>query len=245
MSIALASMFSGGKLSLGTVSIQINENEFQTVPASLSVQRDLAIRQLYVFAMRNYREIPAESRKRNLLANSILLIDKFRLQDLADLADKLDFQSMQITTLRIQSKIATETDKDASEKSRLVTDGSGEFKKDRCGISRVYQYKQNRCSFFIYYLHEARNEQSNEITSFFRIRSVYLKFFGTFSLQIYSTVDAGSSTILLLFLLLSKKLQHLIPNNDDPEHKNLTLIQERISRSQDDSEMQTLVEEID
>ena len=245
MSTALASMFSGGKLPLGTASIQTNENEFQTVPASLSVQRDLAIRQLYAFAMRNHREIPAESRKRNLLANPTPLIDKSRLRDLADLADELGFQSMQITTLRTQPKIATEADKGASEKPRLVTDGSGESKKDRCGIPRVYQYEQDRCSFFIHYLHEARNEQSNEITSFFRMRSVYLKFFGTFSLQIYSTVDAGSSTILSSSLLLSKKPQHLIPNNDDPEHENLTLIQERISRSQDDSEVQTLVEEMD
>jgi len=245
ISTAFANIFSDGKLFLETVSIQISKNEFQSVLASLSIQRDLNIRQLYVFAMRNYRDIPAESRRKNLLTNSTSLIDKSRLRDLTDLANKLDFQFMQIIALRNQSKIAFMADKDVSEKSRLVTDNSDKSRKNRCGISRAYYYKQNRCSFFIHYLHEVRNEQSNNITNFFRIRSVYLKFFGTYNFQIYSTVDADNSTILSLSLLLSKKLSHLISNNDNLEHKNSISIQERILRIQDDSEVQTHFEKID
>jgi hypothetical protein len=245
MSTALANIFSGGKSPLETVLIQTSENGFQSVPASLPVQRDLGIRQLYAFAMRNHREIPAESRRKNLLANPTPLIDKSRLRDLADLANELGFQSMQITALRNQPKIASMADKDVSKKPRLVTDGSGESRKDRCGMSRAYHYEQDRCSFFIHYLHEVRNEQSNDITNFFRMRSVYLKFFGTYNLQIYSTVDANNSTILSLSLLLPKKPPHLISNNDDPEHENSTSIQERILRIQDDSEVQTHFEEMD
>jgi len=98
--------------------------------------------------------------------------------------------------------------------------------------------------FFIYYLHKVRNEQSNNITNFFRIRLVYLKFFDTYNLQIYLTIDANNSTILLLSLLLSKKLSHLISNNNNFKHKNSTLIQEHILRIQDNDEVQTYFEEI-
>lgn len=41
--------------------------------------------------MQNYRKILIELRRKNLLINLILLIDKSRLQDLTNLANKLDF----------------------------------------------------------------------------------------------------------------------------------------------------------
>jgi len=50
---------------------------------------------------------------------------------------------------------------------------------------------------------------------------------------------------LLLSLLLLKKLSHLISNNNNLEHENLTSIQERILRIQDNSEVQTHFEEMD
>jgi len=56
------------------------------------MQRELEIRQLYIFAMRNYCKILQKLRKNNFLANSILLIDKFKLRDLTDFVYKLDFQ---------------------------------------------------------------------------------------------------------------------------------------------------------
>jgi len=71
--------------------------------------------------MRNYREISTKLRRKNLLTNLILLIDKSRLRNLVNLANKLDFQFMQIIALRNQSKIAFITNKDVSKKSRLVT----------------------------------------------------------------------------------------------------------------------------
>lgn len=97
-------------------------------------------------------------------------------------------------------------------------------------MSCTYYYEQDRCSFFIHYLHEIRNEQSNNITNFFRIRLIYLKFFDTYNLQIYLIIDANNFTILSLFLLLSKKSSHLISNNDDFKYENLTLIQKHILR---------------
>jgi len=91
--------------------------------------------------MRNYREISTKLRRKNLLTNLILLIDKSRLRNLVNLANKLDFQFMQIIALRNQSKIAFITNKDVSKKSRLVTNNFDKSKKNRYKIFRAYYYK--------------------------------------------------------------------------------------------------------
>lgn len=75
MSIALINIFSNNKLSLNIILMQINESIFKIILTNLHMQKELKIRQLYVFVMRNYREILQKSRRNNFLTNSISLID--------------------------------------------------------------------------------------------------------------------------------------------------------------------------
>lgn len=84
---------------------------------------------------------------------------------------------MQIVALRNRFKIAFIAKEKIKKRLRLVTNDLNKSKKYKCKIFRIQHYEQNRCSYFIFYLHAIKNEQSNNIINFFRIRFVYLKFF--------------------------------------------------------------------
>lgn len=192
------------------------------------MQRELEIRQLYIFAMRNYCKILQKLRKNNFLANSILLIDKFKLRDLTDFVYKLDFQFIQIIALRNRFKIAFITVEEVNRQLQLVTDNSDKLRKYRYKIFCTQHYKQNCCLYFIFYLHEAKNKQSNNIINFFRIKSVYLKFFDTLSLQIYQSLDTDYLIFSLLFQVCSDKLLHLISVIDQTKYNSSKSVQQSI-----------------
>lgn len=59
----------------------------------------------------------------------------------------------------------------------LVTDGPEQTKRERCEMSHNQSYEENHKFLFITHLHDNRNEQSERITSFFRLRFVYMKFY--------------------------------------------------------------------
>jgi len=226
MSTALANIFSGGISPLDTALVQTGESAFKTISANLPIQRELGVRQLYAFAMRNHREIPQKPRRNNLLANPIPLIDQSKLRDLADLAHELGFQSMQIIALRNHPKVASMAVEEANGQPRLVTDGPGESINYRCGIPCAQHYEQDRCSYFIPYLHEARDEQSNNITNFFRMRSMYLKFFGTLNPQTYHSLDIDHSTFSLLSQGRSEESSHLASAIDHAKHDSSNSVQQ-------------------
>ncbi len=246
MSTALANIFSGGKSSLNTALVQTSESAFKTISANLPMQRELGVRQLYAFAMRNHREIPQKPRRNNLLANPISLIDESKLRDLADLAHELGFQSMQITALRNRPKVASMAEEGANGQPRLVTDGPGELRKYRCGIPRAQHYEQDRCSYFIPYLHEAKDEQSNNITNFFRMRSVYLKFFGTLSPQTYHSLDADHLTFSLLSQVRLDESLHLASAIDQARHDSSKSVQQSTSKlSLENNTLEKISQELD
>jgi len=246
MSTALANIFSGGKSPLNTALVQTSESAFKTISANLPMQRELGVRQLYAFAMRNHREIPQKPRRNNLLANPIPLIDESKLRDLADLAHELGFQSMQITALRNRPKVASMAEEGANGQPRLVTDGPGELRKYRCGIPRAQHYEQDRCSYFIPYLHEAKDEQSNNITNFFRMRSVYLKFFGTLSPQTYHSLDADHLTFSLLSQVRLDESLHLASAIDQARHDSSKSVQQSTSKlSLENNTLEKISQELD
>ncbi|KAL2036374.1 hypothetical protein N7G274_010907 [Stereocaulon virgatum] len=165
-------------LSADSALAQDSEATVEAVPASLAHRVDLGRRQLYAFAMRYHCEIPKRPSGKDLLAKPRATSDTTRLREMADLAHHLGFESSEIAALKHFPKSTDSMVERASEKPALVTDGPGEIRKYRCGMPRAQSYEEDRKFLFINHLHDHRDEQSKAITSYFRLRSTYLKFFG-------------------------------------------------------------------
>ena len=181
MSTALNDMYIGTDQQKTTALVQVTERTFVSVPAESSCQRDLACRQLYLFAMRHYRAIPRKLSGRDVLAKPAAVVEVTKLGDLGDLAWVLGFQSSSISTLRRHPKTAALETTTPNARPLLVTAGQSLAKVDRCGLPRVQDYQENHIYFYLPHLHEIRNEQADTITPFFRLRSVYHNFFGQLS----------------------------------------------------------------
>ena len=178
LSTAMEKIYTGINQSVDLALVQKNETTFKSVPASSARRIGLGHRQLCAFAMRYHREIPKKPSGKDLLAKPRAILDTTKLREMADLANRLGFESSEITALKQFSKSADSTIVSGNEKPALVTDGPGEIRKDRCGMPHTQSYEEDRKFLFITHLHEDRDEQSEGITSYFRLRSIYLKFYG-------------------------------------------------------------------
>ena len=175
---AMNKIYTGINQSVDSALVQENETTFESVPANSACRIDLGYRQLCAFAMRYHREIPKKPSGKDLLAKPRATLDTTRLREMADLANRLGFESSEITALKQFPKSADPTLVRGNEKPALITDGPGEIRKDRCGIPHTQNYEEDRKFLFITHLLDNRYEQSEGITSYFRLRSTYLKFYG-------------------------------------------------------------------
>jgi len=171
-------IYIGMDQSVDSTLMQENETTFESVLANDARRIDLRYRQLCAFAMRYYREIPKKLSGKDLLAKPRAMLDTTRLREMVDLANLLGFESSEIIALKQFPKSADPTIVRGNERPALVTDGLGEIRKDRCGMPHAQNYEEDRKFLFITHLHEDRDEQSEWITSYFRLRSMYLKFYG-------------------------------------------------------------------
>ena len=178
VSTAMKQIYSGANQVTNSASVQETEFTFTSVPAGFTDQKDLGYRQLRAFAMRYYREIPKKPTGKDLLAKPRATADTAKLREMADLAAQLGFESPEITTLKQYPKSEDSMIITGSNRPFLVTDGPGEAKKERYGMPRIQNYEEDRKYLFISHLHDDRDEQGEGITSFFRLRSIYLKFLG-------------------------------------------------------------------
>ena len=158
--------------------VQETESTFRRMTVGFADQNNLGYRQLCIFAMRYYRQIPKKPSGRAVLAKPAFTLDTTKLHEMADLADQLGFRSSEISALKQYSKPADAVMVIESGKPLLIMDGPGETKKERCGMPHIQNHEQDLKFLFITHLHDDRNEQSEGITSFFRLRSMYLKFYG-------------------------------------------------------------------
>lgn len=188
VSTALKSIYTGMNQNTGSALVQETETTFMQVPANLAYQMDLGCRQLQAFAMRYHREIPKKPSGKNLLARPMIIVNTKKLREMADLANRLGFESTDITTLKQYPNSADSTAVIENNRPILVTAGPGETREHRCGMSHIQSYLDNRKFLFLTHLHDDRHEQSEGITSFFRLRSVYLNFYGMPS-HALSTID--------------------------------------------------------
>lgn len=154
------------------------ETAFKPVQADFAYQMDLGYRQLWAFAMRYYRELPKKPSGKNLLAKSMAMVNTTKLREIADLANRLGFESPEITALKQYPKSTDLAAVTGNNRPLLITAGPGETIEERCGMPRVQSYEEDRKFLFITYLYDDRDEQSEGITSFFRLRFVYLNFYG-------------------------------------------------------------------
>ena len=128
--------------------------------------------------MHYHCEILKKSSEKNLLTKSRIMLDTTRLCEMADLVNHLRFESSKIIILKQLSKSADLMLVRENKKSTLVMDGPGKIRKDRCGMPHAQNYEEDCKFLFITHLHDNRYEQSEGITSYFRVRSMYLKFYG-------------------------------------------------------------------
>ena len=192
VSTALKDTYTGVNQNTGSALVQETETLFKTVPASFTYQRDLACRQLWAFAMRYHREISKRFSEKNLLAKSIVILNTAKLREMSDLVDRLSFEFTEMTALQQYSRSQEITVTTGNNRPLLVTDEPEEIKRDRCEMSHVRSYEENHKFLFITHLHDDKNEQSEKITSFFRLRFVYMKFYDMSRDAVITTIDFNS-----------------------------------------------------
>ncbi|KAL2044423.1 hypothetical protein N7G274_003128 [Stereocaulon virgatum] len=178
LSTAMNKIYTGINQSVDSALIQENETTFKSVPAGSARRLDLGYRQLCAFAMRYHCEVPKKPSGKDLLAKPRAILDTTTSREMADLANCLGFESSEITALKQFPKSADPTMASGNERPALVTDGPEEPRKDRCGTPHVQNYEEDRRFLYLTHLHDDRDEQSEGITSYFRLRSTYLKFYG-------------------------------------------------------------------
>ncbi|KAL2043404.1 hypothetical protein N7G274_003710 [Stereocaulon virgatum] len=138
---------------------------------------------------------------------------------MADLANHLGFESSEIAALKQFPKSTDSMVERASEKPALVTDGPGKIRKYRCGMPRAQSYEEDRKFLFINHLQDHRDEQSETITSYFRLRSAYLKFFGIpddSNLEV-SPIFRPTSSVYLPREEPTQGLEHMEVDGENPE----------------------------
>ena len=122
--------------------------------------------------------MPRDLKGKELLARHTTNADRTVLREFADLAERLGFQSPEITALKEHPGARDSRNPSENSKPLLVTDGVGVKKKRRCGLPSMEEYVEGSESIFVNYLHDVDEEQGEGITSFFVRNSIYFAFFG-------------------------------------------------------------------
>lgn len=168
------SLFSGVNQIPGQCMIQQPDCTFVPKPATRADQVDLGIRQIFLIAIRKYLEMPAEPKRKNLLAKiRPKKADTGVLYNFASDVYRLGFESSEIHRLmglRTPSQVPQE--QPATSDSELP-----DVPIKRYGIPWGHHHEQNKPRLFLENLHSA-GEELEQMTSFFVRRSVILAFFG-------------------------------------------------------------------
>ena len=159
VSTALSKAFSDTNQRPDWAIIQVTESSFSSSPACSADRADLGVRQLYAYAMRHYLQMPRDLKRKELLARHTTNADRTVLRDFADLAQRLGFESPEITALKENLQMGDGRNPSENSKPLLVTDGAGVKKKRRCGLPSVGEYTEDSESLFINHLHSVDEEQ--------------------------------------------------------------------------------------
>jgi len=134
--------------------------------------------------MRHLRELSSGStkvkpksteRKSRMTKN----LDKFALYELADLVERLEFKSIEISDLKAKYfSHANVRSQSRSSKPTFVVNGPEECSKRRCACSYDLIYEQSREFLFLDNMHSTDRSQGSSIQLVFVRRSIYLTYFG-------------------------------------------------------------------
>ena len=196
MSSALERAFSNTDHRADRAVIQVSETDFTSCPASLLDRVDLGRRQLYAYTMRHYLKMPREpkvTKRKELLAKPRTHTDEGALRGFTDLADRLGFQSPEITALKQYPHPQVANAGSTKSKPLLIMDGAGVKNKQRCGLPSLEDHMKDQESLFIDHLHNAEEEQGKGVTSFFIQKSVYCAFFGRSLLPVLESTSPTQS----------------------------------------------------
>lgn len=163
------------------VLIQVGESHFVPITGSSDVHVELGFRQIIVFAMRHFLEIPREPVSRDITVRPRVKADRFVLRQFAQLAIRLKFESPEIGQLSQISSPEESLEPLAvpnSNKPLLVTSGPGESRRRRCGLPTLDTFKDDREFLFIHHLYDDQDERGEGITSFFVLKAIYSAFMG-------------------------------------------------------------------
>ncbi|KAM3533700.1 hypothetical protein MY4038_003015 [Beauveria bassiana] len=102
---ALSSAFqnSANDSTMEPCTIQWSDYHFTTIPGNQTTRKALGARQLWLYAFREYENLPPISRKKNLLAKSRTKFDEQVLYDFAVFALQLGFQTVKIDKILSRS----------------------------------------------------------------------------------------------------------------------------------------------
>ncbi|KID60053.1 hypothetical protein MBR_10470, partial [Metarhizium brunneum ARSEF 3297] len=102
--------------------IQLSETTFTSVAGDINTRLDLGIRQLWLAAFRNYKELPADTQKKDLLAVSRTKANETVLHELASLAARLGFVSDQLEEI-----LETSSDRKVAEQALFAARQPGRY----------------------------------------------------------------------------------------------------------------------
>ena len=116
------------------VTLQVAESELIYRPGTVADQVSLRYQQIHAYAMRNFLDMPKELQGESLRAIPKKEADKAVLRKFAELAQRLGFESPEITMLKEYPHSTPAAATHTLFKPVLVTSGRGEIKSQRCGL---------------------------------------------------------------------------------------------------------------
>jgi hypothetical protein len=167
-------VFTGVNQRAGQCLIQKPDHTFVSKPGTEADQMNLGVLQLFLIAMRNHLNMPAEPKKKNLLAKPRpKKADPEVLHEFAAHAHKLGFESDEIRELTELRTISRAPQKESAPSGS--EDSNPPIR--RCGIPWSCHHEQEQLSLFLEPLYAVRSGEFEEMTSSFVRRSVILAFF--------------------------------------------------------------------
>merc|ERR1712025_479774 len=105
--------------------VQTSNASFATIPGDVGARVDLGIRHLWLAALRVYQELPADPRKKDLLAKARATADDTTLYELASLAHRIGFESDRIAEI-----LSNTPDRQIAERALLAARKPGKYRYD-------------------------------------------------------------------------------------------------------------------
>jgi hypothetical protein len=174
---AMQNRFTGINQRDGFVMIQNSASTFVVATGTEADQVEYGYRQLVLFTMRHFIDLPRVPTHERVLCKPRAKTDEALLYHFAGLAQRLGFESPEIDSiLALPSENPPLSD--AATEPVTVTSGPGEQLQHRCGLPKLRSFQEDQPSLFLDQLERRYHDNEEGITSFFVRQSVYIQFLG-------------------------------------------------------------------